>query len=98
MKISGALLSDHGCNVSELSPSLLFSDQQKQRRHLFHTKTFHCKFWKVKYYCLYLSFTLTAVWLSGFSFLQGLSDEAAEVVYQMKRVTSVGQREEKAAY
>ncbi|GAA6101761.1 circularly permutated Ras protein 1 isoform X2 [Tachysurus ichikawai] len=28
---------------------------------------------------------------------KGLSDEAAEVVYQMKRVTSVGQREEKAA-
>ncbi|XP_053485168.1 circularly permutated Ras protein 1 [Ictalurus furcatus] len=27
----------------------------------------------------------------------GLSDEAAKVVYQMKRVTSVGQREEKAA-
>ncbi|GAA6098654.1 circularly permutated Ras protein 1 isoform X1, partial [Tachysurus ichikawai] len=27
----------------------------------------------------------------------GLSDEAEEVVYQMKRVTSVGQREEKAA-
>lgn len=51
------------------------------------------------YICLFLSllFTFTAVWLNRFSFFQGLSDEAANVVYQMKRATSVGQKEEKAA-
>lgn len=95
IKICSTLISGHGGIVNELT--LMFLSLEQRRKH--HQKnTFHSTFRKVKYYCLYLFFSFSVFHTHCcFSFFQGMSDEAAKVVYQMKRATSVGQREAKAA-